>query len=257
MDQCLVGKLSERVLEERVVGQLLALRFRLEAIDLLLRVREHEPAVHLLEQEGIRPWVALVLVPLLDHPPEGGLVLRLGQRDRVRSVVRKVEPDEVDLVAESRLDVLFVIEVRLILEGRAQRRERLGADRELLKKLVDLLPLVGAQVGVDRDEDRRGCRDDLCAAARSCLLLRAAAGDGERESDEQGDANQAHGAILFGGRPPAHEICSQFVEAAAVQDLADGVRDRHLDADPLRELAEHGRRRQALDRSDLRGGVRR
>ena len=47
MDECLVGKLRERVLEDRVVGQLLARRrLLLEAIDLLLRVREDEPAVH-------------------------------------------------------------------------------------------------------------------------------------------------------------------------------------------------------------------
>ena len=86
-----------------------------------------------------------VLVPLLDHPPERVRVLRLRQRDHVRPVVRQVEPDEVDLVAESRLDVLLVVEARLLLEGRAERRERLGADRELPKELVDLLPLVGAR----------------------------------------------------------------------------------------------------------------
>ena len=130
-----------------------ALGLSLEAIDLLLRVREHEPTVLLLEEERVFPGV--LRVPLLDHLLEGGLVLRLGQRDRVRSVVREVEPDEVDLVAESRLHVLLVVEARLLLEGRAQRRERLGADRELPEELVDLLPLVGVQVGVDRDEDRR------------------------------------------------------------------------------------------------------
>ena len=44
-------------------------------------------------------------------------------------------------------------------------------------------------------------------------------------------------AILFGGRPATHEPGSELVEAAALENLAHGVRDRHLDADPLGEVA--------------------
>ncbi len=191
MDECLVGKLRERVLEERVVGELLARRrLLLEAIDLLLRVRENEPVVVLLLEHELsgRPVSFPFSIIRRNASASFGFVTR----NHIRPVVREVEPDEVDLVAESRLDVLLVVETRVLLQGRAERRERLGADRELAEELVDLLPLVGAEIGVDRDEDRRGRRDDLGAAARSCLLLRPAAGDGERESDEQGDANQAH-----------------------------------------------------------------
>src|SRR5439155_18067312 len=52
---------------------------------------------------------------------------------------------------------------------------------------------------------------------------------------------------LFALRAAAHQRRRQLLQALAVEHAADGLRDRQLDSEAVREVAEHGRGRQALD----------
>src|SRR5687767_4585842 len=59
-------------------------------------------------------------------------------------------------------------------------------------------------------------------------------------------------ALLVGGAPP-HQPGCQLAEVAPLEDVADALRDRKLDPEPAREIAQHRSRGQALDdRADLR-----
>jgi hypothetical protein len=189
-DRRLLGKLGERVLERLVGGKVLAFGFLPEAVDLGLGVGEDEPAPDLADQHVLPGLVALVR--LLDGLPELVLVLRLRQADDVLAPTLEVEPHERELVAERGLDVAFPVELRVLLERRAGRADELLTVRELAQERLDLLPLVGVDVGIDRDEGGRGRRRDL-GGSRGGLLLAAAAGREGREKGDEEKARNPHG----------------------------------------------------------------
>ena len=58
-------------------------------------------------------FVGIFRVGFRDESLEGCFVVRLEQRDDVLAVVVEVEPDDVELGAESGLDVVRVVEPRL------------------------------------------------------------------------------------------------------------------------------------------------
>jgi len=91
----------------------------------------------------------------------------------------EVEHDDVDLWTKGGLDVTVPVEpllARALLGG----VDRLLLVRELGGEVVDRLPLRGARIGVDRDEDRGGCGNEVCCS-RARVRCPAAAREGERD----------------------------------------------------------------------------
>ena len=54
-------------------------------------------------------------------------------------------------------------------------------------------------------------------------------------------------SALLSARPPAHQRGDELAEVVALEHAADALGDRQLDPEPAGEVAEHRRRRQALD----------
>jgi hypothetical protein len=186
----LVWKLGESVVEEIVVSELLTrLRHRREPIDLGLGVRQDVPVPDLSERDRL---LSRLGVRLVDEELEPRRILRLRHDDRVLAAVLEVEPDQVDLVAQRGLHVVLVVEAGVLFQRLADFADEQRVGGELAEELVDLLPLVGAQVGIDRDEGGRSRGDYLGAARRGSLVLRAAARQGERKREQSPDLEEAH-----------------------------------------------------------------
>jgi len=95
--------------------------------------------------------------------------------------VREIEHHDVQLWAERGLEVFLPVEPlrgQLLLD----RVDRLLFVRELVRELVDRLPLRRAQVGVDRDEQRDRGRDEV---GRAGAGIRRAAATREPEGEER------------------------------------------------------------------------
>ena len=123
-------------------------------------------------------------VQLLDQRLELGSVLGLRQRSNGRGLTgaRSGRDDDVDLRAKCRLDVLLVVDA-VLGQALPQLAQRLVAARELLRELVELLPLARAEVAVDRDEGESIGADELRARLGGTRGRRAATAT----------AGQAHG----------------------------------------------------------------
>ena len=128
LDESVGGVLVHRLGERRIVGQhgAVGVRQDLEPVDRVLAVAHHLPAVDLLVQE-LR--ARILRVPLRDESLEGALVGRLHQRDEVVAASAEVEPHDVDLRPERRLDVLAEVEPGIVSQAALE--------------LVDALLLVG------------------------------------------------------------------------------------------------------------------
>jgi hypothetical protein len=95
--------------------------------------------------------------------------------------VSEVEHHDVQLWAERRLEVFLPVEpvLRQLLRDRV---DRLLFVRELVRELVDRLPLRRAQDGVDRELHRDRRRDEVGPAGRGA---RRAAATREPEGEER------------------------------------------------------------------------
>ena len=97
--------------------------------------------------------------------------------------MRKIEHHHVQLGAERGLEILLPVEPvlgQLLLD----RVDRLLFVRELVRELVDRLPLRRVQVGVDRYEQRDRGRDEVGGAGAG-IRRAAAACEQERERGEE------------------------------------------------------------------------
>ena len=84
-----------------------------------------------------------------------------------------------------------------------------------------------------------------------CLGRAAAAGDGERGERERTASRRRIGHSPVGCAP--HQLRNEVGAVVPSSTCADALGDRQLDAEPLREVAQHRRRRQPLDdHADLR-----
>ena len=97
--------------------------------------------------------------------------------------MREVEHHDVQFRAERRLEVVLPVET-LLRELLLRRVDGLLLVRELARERVQRLPLRGARVGVDRDEERRGRRHDV-GRARAGIRRPSAAGEHEGEPGEK------------------------------------------------------------------------
>jgi hypothetical protein len=183
-----VGKLGRRLLERVVIRERIC--HVADRVERGLLVREHDPvAVRRVLQR---------LVGRVEELHELGLVVRLGEADG--EVALDIEGCEVDLGPgglTQRGNVDAAVRNRL-----PNRAEQPLPDRKLLQDGVGALDLVGGEVRVERDEDRRARRHEVRrrgsagrrAAAAASASAAAAAHHGER------DRNQRHGC-----RQPFHE----------------------------------------------------
>jgi len=121
-------------------------------------------------------------VALLHGALERGFVLQLHQGDGLAGV-REIERHHVELWTERWLEVTLPVEpfLRQLLLGRV---DGLLLVRELARKLVDRLPLGGAKVGVERDEQRDRSRDEV-AGAGAGIRRAAAAREAQSEQGKQ------------------------------------------------------------------------
>src|SRR6266516_677117 len=164
------AKPSHRLLERMLAGERLSLGIArlLEAVDRGLLRRDHLPAAERVVDDAVRR-VRLRGVGLVEHLLELRLVGWLHEHDEVPRVVLEIEPREVDLLAQRRLDVLRPVELGLLVEVALDRVDTLLLVGELAGQLVDRLPLRRARVGVD-GEERGGGRRDEFARARADLV---------------------------------------------------------------------------------------
>src|SRR5919197_1847471 len=198
-------QLPHSVVERAVVGERAVAALE-DAIDHLLAARERVPAVADLAVNRLVARAA-ALVQLRDELLELRGVVGLRQK-RERGLLQRRPPHDgdVDLGTERGLDVGAVVDV-LPRERVLDLRERLRPARELVRELVDLLPLARAEVAVDRDKDERVGTDELRAGLRRespfVAPASAAAGRDEGECDEEAEksAGGAQGHSRVGSRP--------------------------------------------------------
>ena len=123
----------------------------------------------------------------MDELSGGAFVLQFPGEDvrRLRARGAGAGDSEHRVVAQKRLDVLVVVDVRARIEGVLELLLHLAAEGELAEQVVDLLPLAAVRVRVDRDDDRRPLRHVVQRGAEPAAgALAAAAGrdqDGRHE----------------------------------------------------------------------------
>ena len=170
----------------------------LETRDHRAAVRQNFPAVELVVDDG-RGLVLRVAPP--DHVRELGLVARLKQRHEILAAVVEVEPDQVELLAECRLDVLLPVETAGFEDVLLERIDGFLLAGEVARECVDHLPLRGARVRVDLDEHRRRL-GDYVACSRSRPLCASAPRGNQRSESGSRDRGEPHGQRI-GVLPPS------------------------------------------------------
>jgi hypothetical protein len=122
------------------------------------------------------------------------LVLRLRQADEVAAAVLEIEPDDVELGAERRLDVAREVDIAVLGAEPAQRRQRI---RELAQQQERVPELLRAEVRLDRDQRRCACGHDVGGVrervAAATATSATARGD-ERNTRHEGRGAGPHGA---------------------------------------------------------------
>src|SRR5207302_10826374 len=114
------------------------------------------------------------------------LVLRLRQADDVVAAVLEIEPDDVELRPQRRLDVAREVDVAVFGAEPAKGGQ---SARELAQQHERVPELLRVEVRLDRDQDRRARRHDLRGSrtrVAAAATATAAACSGERETGDQG-----------------------------------------------------------------------
>ena len=206
-------QLAERVLVGRLARERLAPALQRLA-DVRLAVAERVPPVHLAVDRRLSRRVARI--QLLDEVLELAGIVRLRQPDDRKVAQRRTRDErDVDLGAECRLDVLVVVDA-VLRERLLQLCERHVPARELVRQVIDLLPLARAEIAVQRDEGEHvGAHERGARAGRAGRSTAAAArceqqGECRQEgSDEQAASGHPHSRV--GWRP----ISSQLTRSSA------------------------------------------
>src|SRR5207249_3335179 len=107
--------------------------------------------------------------------------------------VLEVEPDDVELGAERRLDVALEVDVAVLGAEPAKGGQ---SARELAQECERVPELLRVEVRLDRDQDRGARRHDLRGRRKRVAAATAAAAcSGERETGDQGGGADPHRAI--------------------------------------------------------------
>jgi hypothetical protein len=173
--------LVDRVLVVARVREPAVLARGIELVEDRLAVGEDGPAIELARED--------LFVALGDQILELLFVIGLGEPDEL-AVAREVEADDVGLRAEGGLDVALEV-VALLAQLIECGGEQLVTAGKLVEERSVWLPLLGARIGLDADEERRARRRDG-SAARTRRSILAATGDEERGEDEQAEGERAH-----------------------------------------------------------------
>src|SRR5215211_3899122 len=173
MDESVVRDGVHCVLEVLIVREPSLVAGVHEAVDNLVVLREGHPIADLPDHDR--------LVALLEELPQFLLVLRLGEADDVLLARGEIEADNVNLGTECRLDV--GLEVDAFLAQLVEKEvNRSVAVRELANEGAHVVPLLGLEIGIDGDKERR-VRGGLCRP------LGAAAGSATAAASYEGKAD--------------------------------------------------------------------